>query len=146
MRRYVSLSCISVSAYANSNPLQWEMYFVRGAPEALAMTQAALLGQTFAMLSGVRMHSLQKIVQRLIDYMTESETHRLVSNISRDAYCGKSRSRITFQQQLLIRNSGREDRICSIKTWRLYILKICKRITKYRGGDGYTARRNDGTF
>ncbi|KUL89752.1 hypothetical protein ZTR_00544 [Talaromyces verruculosus] len=34
----------------------WEMYFVRGAPEALAMTQAALLGQTFAMLSGNPRH------------------------------------------------------------------------------------------
>ncbi|QGA18746.1 hypothetical protein EYB26_006431 [Talaromyces marneffei] len=34
----------------------WEMYFVRGAPDALAMTQAALLGQTFAMLSGNPRH------------------------------------------------------------------------------------------
>lgn len=69
--------------------LQWEMYFVRGAPEALAMTQAALLGQTFAMLSGVKIHSLQKIIPRLIDYMTESETHCLISNLSWDAYCSE---------------------------------------------------------
>lgn len=126
--------------------LQWEMYFVRGAPEALAMTQAALLGQTFAMLSGVSMHFLQKFVRRLIDYTTESETHCLVPNISWDTYRSKSRLIITFQQQLLMRNSGRDDRICSIKTWRLYTLKVCKQITKHLGGDGYTARRNDGTF
>lgn len=101
-------SCISVVTYANGNPLQWEMYFVRGAPEALAMTQAALLGQTFAMLSGVRMRSLQKIVRRLIDYMTESETHRLVSNISWDTHSSKSRTVIECRKQLLIRTVGSE--------------------------------------
>jgi hypothetical protein len=33
--------------------LKWESYIVRGAADALALTQAALIGQTFGMLSGV---------------------------------------------------------------------------------------------
>lgn len=33
--------------------IQWEKYLLSGKAEALAMTQASLIGQTFAMLSGV---------------------------------------------------------------------------------------------
>lgn len=32
---------------------QWEMFLSRGGREALSMIQAALIGQTFALLSGV---------------------------------------------------------------------------------------------
>ncbi|OKL61069.1 hypothetical protein UA08_03341 [Talaromyces atroroseus] len=45
----------------NNEPLPstdflWESYLVRGAPDALAMTQAILIGQTFGMLSGNPRH------------------------------------------------------------------------------------------
>ena len=36
-----------------SNRCKWEKYLLSGKGEALAMTQAVLIGQTFAMLSGV---------------------------------------------------------------------------------------------
>lgn len=40
----------------NADPTQWEKYLLSGKAEALAMTQASLIGQTFAMLSGVSLH------------------------------------------------------------------------------------------
>lgn len=33
---------------------KWEKYFSRQGPETIAMVQAALIGQTFGLLSGVR--------------------------------------------------------------------------------------------
>jgi hypothetical protein len=36
-----------------ANRCKWEKYLLSGNGEALAMTQAALIGQTFAILSGV---------------------------------------------------------------------------------------------
>lgn len=39
-----------------TNHCKWEKYLLSGKGEALAMTQAALIGQTFAMLSGVGFH------------------------------------------------------------------------------------------
>ena len=34
--------------------IQWEKYFSKQGPEMIAMIQAALIGQTFGLLSGVR--------------------------------------------------------------------------------------------
>lgn len=41
------------AAYLETDAFQWERYIVRGSVEAVAIIQAALIGQTFGLLSGV---------------------------------------------------------------------------------------------
>ena len=47
-----SVSTLILSASFASNPFKWEAYVFRGGREALSVAQAAVLGQTFGILSG----------------------------------------------------------------------------------------------
>lgn len=54
--------------------IQWEKYLLSGKAEALAMTQAALIGQTFAMLSGVSLPSIHSVCIHETDFNRNQET------------------------------------------------------------------------
>ena len=68
--------------------IQWEKYLLSGKAEALAMTQAALIGQTFAMLSGVSFRlSIQCVYMRLTSIETKRPSYP--SDISWYSHDGK---------------------------------------------------------
>lgn len=95
---------------------QWESYLIRGGGEALAMTQAALIGQTFGMLSGVFSSSslLTGHWMTLLILDAESKASSNRTDLPRYRHCGKqtvkSRTRINSSD---LKCSGLGDIKCS---------------------------------
>lgn len=74
-----------------SNDPQWEKYIMNGGSEAIAMVQAALLGQTFGLLSRVRHHlrPLNEKVKLLTTTILEEEGLANRTDLSWYSCCGK---------------------------------------------------------